>query len=89
MENSHDGYVEEVYLGENISTDGYEVIIEHAEEFEDAEVVHRAPPSPPPRAPRSPPPPPPRDDGPPAWAASLIAMVEQVQDELATMKAAT
>ena len=32
MENSHNGYVEEVYLEESISTDGHEVIIEHAEE---------------------------------------------------------
>ena len=82
MENSHDGYDEEVYLGENISTDGHEVIIEHAE-------VHHSPP-PPPHVPRSPPPPPPPcDDGPPAWATGLIEMVERVQDELATMKAAT
>ena len=78
---SDHGYVEEVYLEESISTDGHEVIIEHAE-------VHHSPP-PPPHVPRSPPPPPPRIDGPPVWATGLIAMVERVQDELATLKAAT
>ena len=76
MENSHDGNVEEiVFLEEGHSIDEHEVIIEHEEEHvEPEEFAHRAPPH--------------HDNCTPAWAAGLVAMVKQVQDELSIMKAA-